>query len=59
MGNNVRVGVVGTSWWADAMYLPALQSHPSAELVAICGRNQGRTEEMAAKYGIAKTFTRL
>jgi predicted dehydrogenase len=56
MGNNVRVGVIGTSWWADAMYLPALQSHPSAELVAICGRNQERTQEMAAKYGIAKTF---
>jgi predicted dehydrogenase len=39
------------------MYLPSLRSHPSAELVAICGRNQGRTQEMAVKYGIAKTFT--
>ena len=24
----VRVGLVGTSWWAEAMYLPALADHP-------------------------------
>jgi len=25
MNNKISVGLVGTSWWADAMYLPALQ----------------------------------
>ena len=24
----VRVGLIGTSWWADAMYLPPLSAHP-------------------------------
>ncbi|HNZ37484.1 MAG TPA: Gfo/Idh/MocA family oxidoreductase [Candidatus Marinimicrobia bacterium] len=55
--NKVRVGVVGTSWWADGMYLPALQSHPQAEIVAICGRNRPRATEMAEKYNIPKIYT--
>ena len=24
----VRVGIVGTSWWAESMYLPALAQDP-------------------------------
>ena len=48
--NKVRVGVVGTSWWADGMYLPALQSHPQAELFVICSRNRPLATDMAAKY---------
>jgi predicted dehydrogenase len=57
MSAKVRVGLVGTSWWADLMFLPALQSHPQTELVAICGRNRARAEEMAAKYQIASVYT--
>ena len=29
MSDKVRIGVVGTSWWADAMYLPALTQAPA------------------------------
>lgn len=57
MSRRVRVGIVGTSWWADMMYLPALKSHPQAELTAICGRNRARAEEMAKKYEIPQVFT--
>jgi predicted dehydrogenase len=57
MSQKIRVGVVGTSWWTDLMYLPALQSHPQAEVAALCGRNRGLAEEMAAKYKIPKVFT--
>ena len=39
------------------MHLPALKSHPQAELVAICGRNRDRAEEMAQKYAIPQVFT--
>ena len=56
MSQHVRVGVVSTSWWADMMHLPALKSHPQAELIAICGRNQERATEMAQKYGIPQVF---
>ena len=57
MADKVRVGIIGTSWWAEAMYLPSLESHPSAEVVAVCGRNRERGEEIAEKYGISHVFT--
>lgn len=53
----VRIGVVGTSWWADAMYYPALKAHPQAELVAICGRNEAKAREVAAQWGIPQVYT--
>ena len=56
MSQKVRVGVIGTSWYADLMHLPALQSHPQAELAAICGRNQERAKEVATKYGSPNTY---
>ena len=52
----VRIGVIGTSWWADLVHLPSIASHDRADLVAICGRNQERAREMAAKYGIGATY---
>ena len=57
MSSKVRVGIVGTSGWADFMYLPALQSHPQAEITAICGRNRASAEDLAAKYNIPNVFT--
>ena len=57
MPRKVRLGLVGTSWWADLHFLPALTSHPGAELAAICGRNRERAAELAAKYNIPAVFT--
>lgn len=56
MSPKVRVGLVSTSWWAEQMFLPSLQSHPQAEIAAICGRDQERARALAAKYGIAATY---
>lgn len=53
----VRVGVAGTSWWADGMHLPALTSHEGAVAAAICGRDRARAEAMAAKHGVEKVYT--
>src|SRR5262249_3121251 len=57
MADAVRVGVLGTSWWADLMHLPGLSQHPHAELRALCGRNRPRAEALAAKYGVPHIFT--
>lgn len=57
MRDQVRVGVVGTSWWADQMYLRSLASHPQATIAAICGRNRERAEVLAKKYEIAAVYT--
>ena len=57
MTQPVRVGVIGTSWWADTFHLPGLKSHARADLAAICGRNRDRAGEMAKKYSIPLIFT--
>jgi len=56
MSEKVRVGVIGTSWWADLMHLPSLKSHSGAQIAAICGRNRERAGEMAGKYDIPRVF---
>lgn len=53
----VNVGIVGTSWWADAMYLPALSTHPHTRLVAICGRNRETAQRMADRWHIPQVYT--
>ncbi len=53
----VRVGVIGTSWWTDAMYLPALHNHPLAEVVAVAGRDAQRTAEFADRWAIPGRYT--
>ncbi len=53
----VRVGVVGTSLWADSMYLPALSNHPQAKVVAVCGRNPDRTGAFAARWNVPNFYT--
>jgi predicted dehydrogenase len=50
----VRVGVIGTSWWADAMYLPALAAS-QAQVVAVAGRDQARTAEFASRWEVARS----
>jgi predicted dehydrogenase len=56
MPQKVRVGVVGTSEWADWIYLSSLATHPRAQLAALCGRDQARAGEVAAKHGIPQVF---
>lgn len=58
-GAKVRVGVVGASWWADAMYLPALARHPLADVRAICGRGLGRARDLAARWGVPRATDSL
>jgi len=37
--------------------LPILKGHSQASIGAICGRNRGRAEEMAVKFGIPSVYT--
>lgn len=53
----VRVGMVGTSWWADAMHIPALDSHPHAQVTAVCGRNRENAQKLADNWNVPHVFT--
>jgi predicted dehydrogenase len=57
MVNRVRVGVVGTSWFAATAHLASLASHPEAELTGICGRNRERADSVAADHNIPHVYT--
>ena len=57
MSKQVRIGIVGTSGYADFMYYPRFKNHPGARMVAVCGRNRGRAEELAQQYAIPQVFT--
>jgi predicted dehydrogenase len=54
---DVSVGIVGTSWWADAMYLPALADHPNGRITAICGRNAENARLAAKRWNIPHVYT--
>lgn len=56
MADKVRVGIIGTSWWVDMLYVPSLISHAQAEVVAVCGRNVERAREIADKLDGAQVF---
>jgi len=53
----IRVGMIGTSWWADAMHLPALDSHEHVKTTAICGRNRENAQKMADRWNIPHVYT--
>jgi levoglucosan dehydrogenase len=53
----LRVGVIGTSWWADSMYLPALGAHDNASVVSVCGRDPDRTTAFAQRWEIPHATT--
>src|SRR5829696_3424954 len=57
MANRIRLGIIGTSDWVELMYLTNLSNRSDVEIAAIAARNPARLAEMAAKYGIAATFT--
>ena len=51
------VGIIGTSWWADAMYLPALRGLDDVDVVAALGRDPDRTKGFTDRWEIAQAFT--
>lgn len=55
--SKVHVGIIGTSQFAALLHCAPLKSHPDAEIVAMCGRNRQRAEELAHQYQIAQVFT--
>jgi len=51
-----RVAVIGTGF-SDQVQIPGFRLHPRFEVVAVAGRNAGRTQAVAEKFGLAKWYT--
>lgn len=54
---SLRIGIFGTSWWADSMYLPAITGFDGATVVAACGRDADRAAEFASRWEIPLATT--
>jgi predicted dehydrogenase len=52
----LRVGVVGTGWAGEA-HIAAYRQQSGVEVVAIADPRESRLAELAAKYGLAHTYT--
>ncbi len=53
----LRIGIVGTSWWTDSMFLPALADHPGSKVVALCGRRSEPARDLASRWNVEHVFT--
>jgi predicted dehydrogenase len=55
----VRIGVIGGGWWATHAHIPAIISHPDAELVAVQSREAGMAEQIARDFSAKHAFTEV
>lgn len=47
----MQIGVIGAGWWATFAHIPAVKSHPRAELVAVQSRDRAKAEKIARDFG--------
>jgi predicted dehydrogenase len=59
MSKQVKIGIVGTSWWTDSMYMPALTKHPSADVRGVVGRNLDHAREFAEQWKVPNAYASL
>jgi predicted dehydrogenase len=50
MNRPVRIGIVGTGWWATTAHFPAVLAHPDAVLAGIADRDPERLAAAAAAF---------
>jgi predicted dehydrogenase len=53
----LRVGVVGAGAFAADCHIPGIQSHPRAEVVALCGRRAAETRDLADRFQVPDVHT--
>ena len=52
----LRVGLIGTGFWAATVHAPGIAAHPGTELVGVWGRDRPKGATLAAQYG-AQSFS--
>ena len=57
MADKIKCGVLGAGWWATYAHVPALLSHPRAELIAIQKTDLDRARKVVADFGIPHACT--
>lgn len=52
----VKLGLVGTGWWATFSHIPTAQADGRAEIVAIADLNAERLNSVGDKFGVANRY---
>src|SRR5215217_7549350 len=52
----LRVGVIGTGHWARVAHLPAFDSLPGVEVIALAGIDRDEAGAVAAAFGVQKIY---
>ena len=47
----LRVGLIGTGYWAKAVHAPGVRHHPDADLVGVWGRDPSKAADLAVEFG--------
>jgi predicted dehydrogenase len=47
----MRVGLIGTGWWATGVHAPSLAKHPNIDFVGVYGRDPTRTAALSNACG--------
>jgi predicted dehydrogenase len=55
----VRIGIIGAGWWATSAHIPAIKSHPNAELVAVQSREKTKAHKIGRDFGAKYACTSL
>jgi predicted dehydrogenase len=57
MPEKINCGVIGAGWWATFAHIPALITHPHAELIAVQKRDPVEARKVADDFGIPYACT--
>jgi predicted dehydrogenase len=57
VGGRIKCGVLGAGWWATFAHIPALLSHPRAELVAIQKNDRKQACKVADDFSVPYACT--
>src|SRR5947209_152459 len=55
MAEKVRVAIVGLGFGAE--FIPIYQTHPNAEMYAVCRRNKGELDKVGDRYGVGARYS--
>lgn len=57
MEARIRIGLVGTRFFAELLHIPSIKSHDGAVLHSICGRDKENAAKVAERYGIENAYS--
>lgn len=53
----LRMAVIGVGWWANSVHVAQTNSHPGAELVALCARSEDKLRRAGEEFGVRALYT--